>query len=153
MRVSIRVALIAALSCAAASGTVHAQDPTTKQLGVLSGVLRYRLYWLGDSTTVNLCLAGGMALADAARNLEPRYRRLVVARSQCDRVAVARQGNSAAYVREVVLVDTTATVALQASRGEYTHTERFELVARDNLWIVLRVILSGGWQSRNTGER
>ena len=135
--------------CAAQPARVSA--PTA----VMGAVMRYRLYWLGDSTPFAACPAY-RALgrpADFPSALEPAWARLLDRDvGSCDAGTPAAAVPQGPVVRTdtLILADSTAELRLTVRRGEYRHQQRYTLrrspFGPSGSWWVESVWLSAGIQ-------
>jgi len=133
-RLFIRCALTATLvglmwSTDADAQTSLASDP----VAVLNAVMRYRMFWLGDSTKFDTCAAFEAVGKPAGfpKGIDKFFLSLLDADvSECSRPARerARVSGARVVVDVVAAMPAIGELRLSVRRGEYGHTEKYSLV-------------------------
>lgn len=133
-RLFIKCALIATLAASIWSNEADAQTSfASDPVAVLNAVMRYRMFWLGDSTKFDTCAAFEAVgkPPDFPKGIDKLFLSMLDADvSQCGRPASERvRIRGARVVVDVVAaMPAIGELRLSVRRGEYGHTEKYSLV-------------------------
>jgi hypothetical protein len=129
------------------------------RLNALVAVLRYRRFWLADSSVFDSCRVGA-TLGSSFKQIDINDRRLrsmiVVPMSGCGDSGVTKATPlpdvAPINLRAITVSDSSASVELTVRHGEHVHDERYQL-RRPPVWFVTRVEHTGMSQFRPSPQQ
>ena len=139
-RMLLLTTVLAAAGCAGPR-MLAAQGSPSRESEALNAVLRYRLYWLADSTVFDACRVYTVLNRPATLGpmIETPFRRLVNAEKPCDEPV--RAVRDLVLLKSITVDKIAATVSLSIQHGDYIHDETYHLLGPP--WLVDSVVIRG----------